>query len=309
MKRLANIVLCILLIICVAITVGCSKSSQHSNLDADVNESYISDDTSCDEYTSLSKSEDDITTKISFTTTAALVENEKNTVTDSSGEPVHVTTSINEDGDIVLFTTITDNEGNTVTNEDGNSITGIVTVINATSTQKAITTTKSTTIVTTKSTTTAPATSTVGTTTTTATTVLTTTQRITTVTTTKVTTTTTKKVTTTTADNSPVYGQDEFFDYDGAYEICGYVNQLRIDLGLNELNINESLMEAARVRAKELATSFSHTRPNGLSGQIIIAEYLPNAWYTGENIGMTNYYNAEYMYNLFFDSTGQRILC
>ena len=66
-------------------------------------------------------------------------------------------------------------------------------------------------------------------------------------------------------------------------------------------------MELARVRAKELSESFSHTRPNGDPGTMIIWDYYPYIydWYHGENIGMTNGDYA-YMFQLFEESDGHR---
>lgn len=43
------------------------------------------------------------------------------------------------------------------------------------------------------------------------------------------------------------------------------VNEERVRKGKTELEINDELMESARVRAEEVSENFSHTRPDGTS--------------------------------------------
>ena len=50
-----------------------------------------------------------------------------------------------------------------------------------------------------------------------------------------------------------------------AREVLDMVNEERTAAGLNALTIDDSLSAAACVRAREIVTSFSHTRPNGSS--------------------------------------------
>src|SRR5699024_7480214 len=52
--------------------------------------------------------------------------------------------------------------------------------------------------------------------------------------------------------------RDEF-----AEEVIDRINQEREKNGLNKLQMNDALMEAADVRVKEIVTNFSHTRPDG----------------------------------------------
>ena len=50
-----------------------------------------------------------------------------------------------------------------------------------------------------------------------------------------------------------------------ALRIIELVNEERVRKGKAELEINDELMESARVRAEEVSENFSHTRPDGTS--------------------------------------------
>ena len=50
-----------------------------------------------------------------------------------------------------------------------------------------------------------------------------------------------------------------------AQEVLSMVNEERAAAGLNALTMDDSLNAAACVRAREIVTSFSHTRPDGSS--------------------------------------------
>lgn len=52
-------------------------------------------------------------------------------------------------------------------------------------------------------------------------------------------------------------------DYDYAYQVLSILNEKRKDAGVEELEMDEELLEAAMQRAAECAVSFSHVRPNG----------------------------------------------
>ena len=110
--------------------------------------------------------------------------------------------------------------------------------------------------------------------------------------------------TTTTTTTEPSTPSTPYYDYDAASEMCGLVNELRAEWGRNELEVNEALMEAARVRAKELAEKFSHNRPNGEGGISVISDYILGTWYRGENIGKTGILGPSYMFKGFKDSEG-----
>lgn len=54
-----------------------------------------------------------------------------------------------------------------------------------------------------------------------------------------------------------------------AYSVVMEVNMERAKRGLGELRVDTELMQAARVRAEEIARSFSHTRPDGSSWRTV----------------------------------------
>lgn len=54
-----------------------------------------------------------------------------------------------------------------------------------------------------------------------------------------------------------------------AYSVVAEVNLERSKRGLGELRVDAELMQAARVRAEEIAQSFSHTRPDGSSWRTV----------------------------------------
>ena len=60
-----------------------------------------------------------------------------------------------------------------------------------------------------------------------------------------------------------VYADNIEYEYDYAYEVLDIVNAERRARGLNELKMSEEILEAAMLRATELADYFSHYRPNG----------------------------------------------
>lgn len=63
------------------------------------------------------------------------------------------------------------------------------------------------------------------------------------------------------------------------------INQERASIGLSSLKMNNaSLNQAADIRAKEIASYFSHTRPNGSDCFSILEEKKIFYWSCGENI-------------------------
>ena len=68
-------------------------------------------------------------------------------------------------------------------------------------------------------------------------------------------------------------------------QILRLTNQERYKKGLMGLIYSFELQEAANIRAKECAVSFSHTRPDGSSCHDILDEYTEKNFYVaGENI-------------------------
>lgn len=55
-------------------------------------------------------------------------------------------------------------------------------------------------------------------------------------------------------------------NYDYAFEVLEVVNSIRINHGLNQLEMSEELLNIAMTRAAEISLYFSHTRPDGTGG-------------------------------------------
>ena len=85
--------------------------------------------------------------------------------------------------------------------------------------------------------------------------------------------------------------------YSKAYEMLDYVNELRGSLGLNSLEMDMELMEAAMQRAAECAVDYSHTRPNGTSCATITSRL------NGENIA-AGISTAQGTFNAWKNSVG-----
>lgn len=67
-------------------------------------------------------------------------------------------------------------------------------------------------------------------------------------------------------------------------EVVELVNEERAKAGLSALTVHTGAASAAQVRAKELATSFSHTRPDGSNFSTALKEAGVNYSGVGENI-------------------------
>jgi uncharacterized protein YkwD len=81
------------------------------------------------------------------------------------------------------------------------------------------------------------------------------------------------------------------------------VNEARADVGAPALKLSSDLCEAADIRAKEIATSFSHTRPSGDSFYSVLDDigYKTNG--SGENIA-AGYSSAKATFNQWMESQG-----
>jgi len=84
-----------------------------------------------------------------------------------------------------------------------------------------------------------------------------------------------------------------------AQQILALVNQARTAAGLTPLTLNATLTEAANIRAREIVSVQSHTRPNG------------EPWYTvsplarGENIA-AGHTSAQQVFDAWMNSEGHR---
>ena len=74
--------------------------------------------------------------------------------------------------------------------------------------------------------------------------------------------------------------------YNSSYEqqVLNLVNKERRSQGLSALSLSSEAQQAARVRAKEIVSSFSHTRPNGTSCFTVLNEIGAKYTSAGENI-------------------------
>lgn len=82
--------------------------------------------------------------------------------------------------------------------------------------------------------------------------------------------------------NAEFTGEDIPEDATLAEQIFILTNNEREKEGLEELEYNEKLQDAADTRAKECADRFSHTRPNGTSCHTVVADFDYKV--TGENL-------------------------
>lgn len=69
-----------------------------------------------------------------------------------------------------------------------------------------------------------------------------------------------------------------------AQQVVSLVNEERAKAGLPALTVDSKVQKAAQVRAREQATSFSHTRPNGSSYDTALKEAGATYAASGENI-------------------------
>lgn len=69
-----------------------------------------------------------------------------------------------------------------------------------------------------------------------------------------------------------------------AKEVLKLVNAERTKAGLSPLKLDKSVEKAANIRAKEIVSSFSHTRPNGTSFSTALKESGVKFKGSGENI-------------------------
>lgn len=78
------------------------------------------------------------------------------------------------------------------------------------------------------------------------------------------------------------------YQLDDAYaaEVIRLVNIERVNAGLDELAADQSLCEAAAIRATEIQTNFSHTRPDGSSCFTALSEVSASYTSAGENIAI-----------------------
>ena len=84
-----------------------------------------------------------------------------------------------------------------------------------------------------------------------------------------------------------------------ASEVAALVNSERAKVGAKALTVDADLTAAANIRAKEIVTLFSHTRPDGTSCTTVSNKVM------GENIAM-GYTNASRVMDGWMNSQGHR---
>ena len=92
---------------------------------------------------------------------------------------------------------------------------------------------------------------------------------------------------------------------DFASQVVELVNAERAKYGLSALTVDAKVQQAALVRAKESAQSFSHTRPNGSSFSTALTEAGVSYRRAGENIAYGQSTPQQVM-NAWMNSSGHR---
>lgn len=90
-----------------------------------------------------------------------------------------------------------------------------------------------------------------------------------------------------------------------AQQVLELVNEERAKAGAAPLKMNVKAVQAAEIRAEEIVTSFSHTRPNGSNFATALTESGVNFKTAGENIAWGQKTPQEVM-NAWMNSQGHR---
>lgn len=88
-------------------------------------------------------------------------------------------------------------------------------------------------------------------------------------------------------------------DYERAYDVVSRVNSERSKRGLAGLDADQTLMDAAMVRAAEIVLYFEHARPNGMTWSSVDPKV------TGENLARGSASTSKIM-GMWMDSQGHR---
>lgn len=90
-----------------------------------------------------------------------------------------------------------------------------------------------------------------------------------------------------------------------AAQVLNLVNEERAKSGLSPLTLDASASSAAQTRAKEIVSTFSHTRPNGSSFSTALTEAGASFRSAGENIAYGQNSPKQVM-NSWMNSSGHR---
>lgn len=99
------------------------------------------------------------------------------------------------------------------------------------------------------------------------------------------------------------YDSEQLQEY--AYQVAVAVNRERSANGLNPLKYSDELSESAIIRANEIQTNFSHTRPDGTSCFTAVTDMGISYRYIGENIAYGQK-SPEDVMNAWMNSSGHR---
>ena len=109
------------------------------------------------------------------------------------------------------------------------------------------------------------------------------------------------------ASNPYSKNQPEGYREQVALEFLAILNKARAAVGRSELKIDENLMEVARIRAKEVAQYYDHTRPDGRGCNTVLDDLGIRDEYGsfGENANQFHY-SADKVYESWYNSTGHK---
>lgn len=99
--------------------------------------------------------------------------------------------------------------------------------------------------------------------------------------------------------------ESDMDETDFAAQVAALVNQERAKAGLAPLTVNARAAAAAQVRAKEITTSFSHTRPDGSSFSTALKEAGVSFRRSGENIAYGQR-SPQAVMDVWMNSSGHR---
>ena len=99
-------------------------------------------------------------------------------------------------------------------------------------------------------------------------------------------------------DSADAYGKSAVGQSDLERQVVAQVNAERANAGLSRLRVDTELTRAARVRAAEIARSFSHTRPDGSAWNTVSGAVY------AENIAMQR--TADKVMAAWMSSSGHR---
>ncbi len=90
-----------------------------------------------------------------------------------------------------------------------------------------------------------------------------------------------------------------------AEQVLELVNKEREAAGVEPMTLDKELCAAAQIRAEEIASVFSHDRPDGSSCFSVLDGYSGQTWIRGENIAMGQR-NSEEVMNSWMNSPGHK---